>query len=104
MEEKWAEMHWVGFQLDDRLDSRVESLTLIDEIIIGIDLKLEIGVRILNVYTPWQGIPAAEKKVILSISIRWHIRSKVPTEYYSVWWMKWTHIGSDKKLWAMSIS
>ena len=54
-------MHGVGFLLDDRLDSSVESLTLIDEIIIGIDLKLEIGVRILNVYTPRQGIPAAEK-------------------------------------------
>ena len=52
----------VGFILEPCIAQYVERVNPINERIIGVDMKLEDGISIIQVYAPQQGRPAAEKE------------------------------------------
>ena len=54
--------HGVAFLLNENIASCVEQVKQVNERIIGLDLKLETGVSLIQVYAPQQGRPAAEKE------------------------------------------
>ena len=53
--------HGVGFIFESRIAPYVERVISINERIIGVDLKLENGVSMIQVYAPQQGRPAEER-------------------------------------------
>ena len=54
--------HGVGFLMADNLASYVEKVNNINERVMSIDMKLEIGISIIQVYAPQQGSTTAEKE------------------------------------------